>query len=285
MIRETADPGEEAALLAMRRRLRRIDVTLREALDLVAFARDARREGELQAWVAQRRAELTPDTFSYLQALTSRVEDEAEQDELATLMTELLALCQAHDNLGEQEESLMDAGAKLESILQEGQSLQQMVEKIDTMGDSGEIDAAFMLTMAKAHAAAKESSMVRDEAKDVMAHLYFRAKENLAKNLPAEVRILRHLMSIEDPQELRANLEDAFKGGDTLDEWTSGVPGGKDYLSTTPSRLLDCCDAVLGAYMSQRTGTMLSQAIPLMNPESIDRVRAIHALIMKEFAA
>lgn len=284
MVRETADPAEEALLLAMRRRLRRIDATLRESLDTIQAALDAAREKELESWVAQERALLTKDFFAFFQTYVSREEDEERQDALAGLLTDLLALCQAHDNLGEQEEAMIEAGAKLDLLLQ-GKSIQEMTDKLDEMGDNGEVDAAFMLTMAKAYAGAKESSMVRDEAKDVMAHLYFRAKENMAKNLPDEVRILRHLISIEDPLELRANLDDAFEPGETIDGWQSGVEGGKDYLSTTPARLLDCCDAVLTAFMQQRGGSMLSEAIPMMNPVTIDRVRNIHAMIQQHYAA
>lgn len=39
--------------------------------------------------------------------------------------------------------------------------------------------------------------MTRDEVKDVMAHLYFKAKEATARQQPPEVRILKYLLSVE----------------------------------------------------------------------------------------
>ena len=41
--------------------------------------------------------------------------------------------------------------------------------------------------MAKAYVGVKESAYTKEEVKDVMAHLYFRAKESMARQLPPEV--------------------------------------------------------------------------------------------------
>ncbi len=49
-----------------------------------------------------------------------------------------------------------------------------MDTKLDTMAAQGQLDAALMLTLAKAHNSVKDTDYTREEVKDVMAHLYFK---------------------------------------------------------------------------------------------------------------
>ena len=70
----------------------------------------------------------------------------------------------------------------------------------------------------------KESPLVRDEAKDMMAHLYFRAKENMGKTLPKEVRILKHIMTFDSSKDRIALLAEAFTPGPELDSWSEADP-------------------------------------------------------------
>lgn len=53
-------------------------------------------------------------------------------------------------------------------------SLQEMDAKIDSMAQSGALDPALLLTLAKAHTSVKDTDYTREEVKDVMAHLYFK---------------------------------------------------------------------------------------------------------------
>lgn len=50
-----------------------------------------------------------------------------------------------------------------------------------------------------------------------MAHMYFKAQQSQQMYLPKEVRILRYLITIEDPQERYRALELAFEPGDESD--------------------------------------------------------------------
>ena len=43
-----------------------------------------------------------------------------------------------------------------------------------------------------------------------MYYLYMKAKEAANRDQPAEVRILKHLLSIDDPQHRRSEMEKAF---------------------------------------------------------------------------
>lgn len=48
-----------------------------------------------------------------------------------------------------------------------------------------------------------------------MAHLYFKAKEGFARQAPKEVRILKHLLTVEGERERAQALEQAFEQGAT----------------------------------------------------------------------
>lgn len=53
--------------------------------------------------------------------------------------------------------------------------------------------------------------------KDILYHLYVTARGNLQRLMPKEVRILKYLLSIEDPEEQVSALQDAFTPGDELE--------------------------------------------------------------------
>jgi hypothetical protein len=88
--------------------------------------------------------------------------------------------------------------------------MQEAEQKIDSLAASGQIDPAFLFTMAKAYSGVKETDYTRDDVKETMHHLYMKAKEAAAKDAPNEVRILKHLLSVEDPRHRSSELEKAF---------------------------------------------------------------------------
>lgn len=51
-----------------------------------------------------------------------------------------------------------------------------MDAKLDSMAQSGALDPALLLTIAKAHSSVKDTDYTREEVKDVMAHLYFKVR-------------------------------------------------------------------------------------------------------------
>ena len=84
-------------------------------------------------------------------------------------------------------------------------------KQIDDMAKQGQIDPAFLFTMAKAYSGVKETDYTKDDVKETMAHLYMKAKEAAARDSPAEVRILKHLLMIDDPAHRSKELERAFE--------------------------------------------------------------------------
>jgi len=156
--------------------------------------------------------------------------------------------------------------------------VEQVDQRMDELAASGGMDGSFLLTVAKMYMSVKESPYTKEEVKDVMYHLYLKAKEATSSMQPAEVRILKHLLTIEDPVMLKQAIFDAF------------IPGGQvsstsvDYLSTTPSALLKTLDTVLTAYENHKgKHTVIGETSNLMNPAIIGKMRKLEAYIKKEF--
>ena len=79
------------------------------------------------------------------------------------------------------------------------------------MAAEGTLDPAFLLTMAKAYSGVKESEHTKDDVKEIMYHLYMKAKDATARQAPPEVRILKYLLSLDDPVYRRAEMEKSFE--------------------------------------------------------------------------
>jgi len=110
-----------------------------------------------------------------------------------------------------------------------------------------------------------------------MYHLYLKSKEAASAMQPAEVRILKHLLTIEDPMVLRQAIFDAFVPGEV-------ISSSLDYLTTTPDELLRTIDAILTAYDTHKgKHTTLGETSRLMNPEVIQKLRKLEAYIRKEY--
>ncbi|XP_057514385.1 uncharacterized protein At4g37920-like [Actinidia eriantha] len=75
-----------------------------------------------------------------------------------------------------------------------------------------------MLMIIKAWSFAKESHMVKDEAKDIMYYLYMNTREHMQKNVSKEARILKYILIVEDTYKLLYDLKDAFTPGGELVE-------------------------------------------------------------------
>eukprot|EP00191_Tetraselmis_sp_GSL018_P022688 CAMPEP_0177625346 /NCGR_PEP_ID=MMETSP0419_2-20121207/30045_1 /TAXON_ID=582737 /ORGANISM="Tetraselmis sp., Strain GSL018" /LENGTH=395 /DNA_ID=CAMNT_0019126275 /DNA_START=277 /DNA_END=1466 /DNA_ORIENTATION=+ len=199
----------------------------------------------------------------------------------AAMLSRVAALVTAMQKAAADEQSLQDAGSRFHSLLEKINSLEDADKEIDSLQREGKLDPALMLTMAKAYSGVKESPYVKEEVKDIMAHLYFKAKESAARDQPPEVRILKHLLTIEGSRELREALDQAFTPPE------DGAPSEgaeQDYLFTTPPKLTQYVDSILVAYDTQREGTnLLGQTAKLMDPAVITRLRDIGQLIRRSY--
>jgi hypothetical protein len=55
------------------------------------------------------------------------------------------------------------------------------------------------------------------QVKDILYHLYVTARGNLQRQMPKEIRIVKYLLTIEDPEERLCALKDAFTPGEELE--------------------------------------------------------------------
>ena len=214
-----------------------------------------------------------------------------EAEQLAALGTQLSVMVDAYDRVVEDTQALDSASQNFADLLQ-SESMEKAEAKLDELAATGKLDPALLLTMAKAYSGVKETDITKEEVKDVMAHLYFKAKEKFAAQAPAEARILKFLLSVEGESERIELLEQAFQPGPEL------VTSNEDYLHTTPDALLNTIENILMVYDSSSSGataraemerassgpsSMAGQAAGLMNPEVIESMRGLRDLIRKRY--
>ena len=160
--------------------------------------------------VAARRGEMPAAFFDHAAARVAglpRAAVKARQT-LADATTRLAALVAAFD--GVTPEAAAAAGAELHSLLS-SESLAAAEARIDSLASQGKLDPALLLTMSKAYAAAKESDYTRDDAKEVMVHLWRKAQASFAAQAPAEMRILKHILKLQGDVDMRSALAQAFQ--------------------------------------------------------------------------
>lgn len=236
-------------------------------------------EGELEALVASRRNEFDESFFTHVAWLVVARSDNGDDnaDALAKLQSQLLSLCEAYDQTEAESESMNEAAGKLQELLS-ADTVEDMDNKVDAMASEGRIDQATMLSAAKMYNSVKQSEYTRDEVKEVMAHLYFKMQETQHRQQPPIVRILKFLVSIEDPSERQTQMEAAFTPGAELETEK------EDYLHCQPQDMLQVVQQVLDAYRKQRGNmSMAGEAAELMDPSVIQRLEEIESTIQQQF--
>ena len=58
------------------------------------------------------------------------------------------------------------------------------------LADKGQVDPAFLLTMAKAYSGVKETDFAKDEVKDIMYYLYMKVHASLLRAVARHCRVL-----------------------------------------------------------------------------------------------
>lgn len=269
------NPEMKHKLLRLGRKLREIDDDVQRHDELLNVIRGA--ASDISAVVARRRKDFTKEFFMHLHTVAeSYYDNPAEQNALAKLGNTCLAAVQAYDTASESIEALNAAELKFNDIIN-SPTLDAACKKIDALVEKKQLDSALMLMLTKAWSAAKESNMTKDEVKDILYHLYMTARGNLQRLMPKEIRILKYLLTIEDPAEQLCAMKDAFSPGDELE--------GKDVdsLFTTPEKLYTWIRTVVDAYHFSREGTLIREARDLMNPKIIEKLEALKKLVQNDF--
>ncbi|KAH6796175.1 hypothetical protein C2S51_037161 [Perilla frutescens var. frutescens] len=254
-----SDPGMKHKLLRLARKLKEIDEDIQRHNELLDAIRKSPSEvGEI---VARRRKDFTKEFFVHLHTVAeSYYDNPTEQNAMAKLGNTCIAAVQAYDTATESIEALNAAELKFQDIIN-SPSVDAACRKIDNLAEKNQLDSALVLMITKAWSAAKESNMMKDEVKDVLFHLYNTARGNLQRLMPKEIRILKYLLTIEDPEERMSALKDAFTPGEEL----QGME--VDCLYTTPEQLHTWIGGVVDAYHFSREGTLIKEARDMMNPK------------------
>jgi hypothetical protein len=264
----------------------KLEALVRDQASTSATRSAASREADAEAVEARKEERSTEKTDSATSDMKTARDEEARsdadadaaRDDLARTASRLLSICEAFDEATRDTETLETAAENFQELLQV-ETLEEMNQKIDQLAGEGKLDPALVLTAAKAYMSVKESPMVEEEVKDVMAHLYFKMKETMGRQQPKEVRILKHLLAVgDDPRDIRNGLEEAFTPGPEL------TTEDEDFLFCEAPALLKTIDAVLTAYEQQQgKASITGQAAELMQPEVIEKMKQIKGQIEGNF--
>ncbi|PSS31673.1 hypothetical protein CEY00_Acc04942 [Actinidia chinensis var. chinensis] len=268
------DPGMKHKLLRLGRKLKEVDEDVQRHSELLEVIKGA--PSEINEIVARRRKDFTKEFFEHLYTVAASHDDNTtEQDDMKNLGKSCLDAVRAYDTASESIEALNVAELKLQDIIN-SPTLDAACRKIDNLAEKNQLDSTLMLMITKAWSAAKESHMVKDEAKDIMYYLYMNAREHMQKNLPKEVRILKYLLTVEDTDKLLCDLKDAFTPGGELVE-------NSDFVYTTPKKLHALMTLVIDAYNTSKEGTIMREARDLMNPNVIQRMEVLKKIVENQF--
>ncbi|XP_068642906.1 uncharacterized protein At4g37920-like [Aristolochia californica] len=269
------DPDMQHKLLRLWRKLKEIDEDVQKHNELLEVIKGA--PSDISSIVARRRKDFTKEFFMHLHNVAeSYYDNPTEQNGLAKLGNTCLGAIQAYDTASESIEALNTAELKFQDIIN-SPTLDTACKKIDALAEKKELDSALMLMLTKAYSASKESNMMKDEVKDILYYLYMTALGNLQRNIPKEIRILKYLLTIEDPGEKLSALQDAFTPGIELEEKDI------DNLYTTPDKLHTWIRTVLDAYQFSREGSLIKEARDLMNPRIIKKLEELKKLVEHSF--
>eukprot|EP00250_Pteridium_aquilinum_P004743 c14943_g1_i1 orf=610-2004(-) len=269
------DPERKGNLLKLLRKLKEVDDDMERHNELLAYVKENLENIDIV--VARRRKDFTNDFFQHLELLYQASYEEPEhQHDLARVGENSAAAVEAHDKSSEEEAAISAAQMKFDDILN-SPSLDVACNKIDDLAKRNQLDSTMMLLITKAWAASKESTMMKEEVKDILHHLYMIARGNMQRLVPKEVRIMRHVLSLEDPNEQFAALTEAFSPGAELE--------GKDidFLYTTPEKLHNWIVVVLDAYYNNQRSSLMKAAQELMSPATIKRLEILKHTIQDQF--
>ena len=224
------DPASRLAARKFARKLRAVSDEL-ESYDAEIEKYLRAPEEEWEPMVAAGRSSLPVALFEHAAIRCRGIQpaDSPERKRLVEAVTRLGALTTAFDSVDagfgdEERQAMADAAVEFDNLLKTAASLPEAEKRIDDLASSGQLTPALMLTMAKAYAAAKESTYTRDDAKEVMVHLYTKAKASFNAQRPAELRILKHLVWLKGETDLRSALREAFEEDASSSSSSSSSP-------------------------------------------------------------
>lgn len=276
---QTRSDGEHDVVLkrklfALGRKVKKIDDEMESHSELLKEIQDS--PTDINAVVTRRRKDFTGEFFSHLALISETYDSLEDRDDIARLGARCLAAVSAYDNTLAYTDTLDAAQAKFDDILN-SPSLHVACEKITSLAKAKELDSSLILLINSAWASAKESTTMKNEVKDIMYHIYKTTKSSMRSIAPKEIKLLKHLLNITDPEERFSALATAFSPGD---EHEATDPNA---LYTTPKELHKWVKIMLDAYHLNKEETDIREAKQLTQPVVIQRLFILKETIEEEY--
>ncbi|XXG64721.1 hypothetical protein AAC387_Pa05g2596 [Persea americana] len=230
---------------------------------------------DINAVVARRRKDFTGEFFNHLTLLSDTSDSLEDCDAMSRLGAKCLSAVSTYDNVVENV-MLDTAQSKFDDILNSS-SLDEACDKIKSLAKAKELDSSLILLINKAWASAKESTTMRNEVKEIMYRLYKTTKSSLRSIVPKEIKLLKYLLNIVDPEERFSALATAFSPGDERE------PKDVDILYTTPKELHKWIKIMLDSYQLHKEETDLREAREMSHPMVIQRLFILKETIETEY--
>ncbi|KAB1211145.1 hypothetical protein CJ030_MR6G018131 [Morella rubra] len=268
------DPTMKQKLSSLGRKVKKIDDEMEGHSELLKEIQDS--PTDINAIVARRRKDFTGEFFSYLNLLSETYDSLEDRDAMARLGARCLSAVSAYDNTLEYVDTLDVAQAKFDDIL-DSPSVDVACEKIKSLAKAKELDSSLILLINSAWSSAKESTTMTNEVKDIMYRLYKATKSSLRSIAPKELKLLKHLLNIIDPEERFTALATAFSPGDEREAKDPNT------LYTTPKELYKWIKIMLDAYNLHMEDTDIREAQQMTQPVVMQRLYILKLTIEEEY--
>lgn len=190
-----------------------------------------------------------------------------ESEALQIIGAKIATMIEAYGKVLQDREAVEGAIEHLRDLLNNASSMDDAEKMIDELVLMGGLNPPLMLVISKTYSSVKHSPLVNTIALEIMMRIYFKAQEQLSRGKPPEVRILKHLLALDDPLQAESELERALTPGKINKSKTH------DFLSTTPERLLNLTNAILRVHKKNQTKVfLLGNSTEIINPRLIGKL-------------
>lgn len=268
------DASVKQKLMMLDRRIKKIEDEIERHTDLINEIQ--LNPMDINAIVVKRRKEFTDEFFRHINMLSETYDSLEERDALVRLGTKCLSSVCAYDNAVQSVDVLESAYEKYDDILSSS-SLEEACEKVQNLAKAKELDSSLILLINGSWVAAKESPTMSDEVKDIMYHIYKTTKNSLKSIAPPEIKLLKYLLNIIDPEERFSALATAFSPGDQREAKDVNI------IYTTPKELHRWIKIMLDAYQLNKQETDMRDARNMTHPVVIQRLFILRDTIEEEY--
>lgn len=268
------DSEMKQKFVMLARKVKKVDDELERHTELLKELEDS--PTDINAIVAKRRKDFTGEFFRHLTLLSEVYDSLEDRDAVARLGARCLSAVSAYDNTLETVETLDAAQTKFNDILNSA-SVDMACEKIKSLAKAKELDSSLILLINSAWASAKESTTMKNEVKDIMYRLYKATKSSLKSITPKELKLLKYLLNITDPEERFSALAMAFSPGDDHEARDPNA------IYTNPKELHKWIKIMLDAYHLNKKETDIREAKQMSPPVVIQRLFILKETIEEEY--